>query len=161
MQERLIQLHTPIASVLSDKKVSKRDDLQLDMTASPWALAEDLVKALEPFQVGTTVLSAEYNVSLSCVMPIMFKLVKAVKDSVDDSPAIARFKATARAQLQSRFHLQDIDAESLANIASALDPRFKKLTFLRESDAFAVRLEDWWPHSSVLRTTSTRFWTST
>lgn len=139
MLQRLVELHSPIVTVLSDKKVSKRDDLKLDMTASQWALAEDLVKALWPFEVATTLLSAEYNVSLSCVAPIMAKLAKCVRELADDSPSIACFKDIAREQLQTRFNLLDVDSASLANIASGVDPRFKQLKFLPSDAVPAVR----------------------
>ena len=48
-----------MSSVLNGRKVSKRSDLALDLSPDQWALAEDLVKVLKPFEVATTVLSAE------------------------------------------------------------------------------------------------------
>ncbi len=139
MLARLNLLHQPIVSVLSDKNVSKRDDLRLDLSAAQWALAEDICKALEPFEVATTVFSAEFNVSVSCVMPIMAGLTKTIKHVDDDLLPITRFKETLQSQLKRRFQLEPLNATSLAIMASALDPRFKNVAFLQPADVSAVR----------------------
>ena len=80
----------PILKVLSDRQVSKRDDVLLNLSVYQWSLAEELVKVLGPFEVATTVLSAEYNVSLSCVLPIMDGL-RNFQGATDDLPEIFDF----------------------------------------------------------------------
>ena len=46
MLVRALLLRVPILQVLSDKKISNRADILLDLSAAQWAVAEDLVKAL-------------------------------------------------------------------------------------------------------------------
>ena len=45
--------------------VTKRSDHSLDLRSEQWALAEELVKVLRPFEVATTFFSYEENFSLS------------------------------------------------------------------------------------------------
>ena len=100
-----------MSSVLNDRKVSKRSDLALDLSPDQWALAEDLVKVLKPFEVATTVLSAEYNASLSCVLPVMKGLVKKVgpvTNDIDTLPSIVAVKETLSAELKEHFQLDDV-----------------------------------------------------
>ena len=53
MLERIVEIHWPIAAVLSDESVTKRSDRSLDLRSEQWALAEELVKVLRPFEVTT------------------------------------------------------------------------------------------------------------
>ena len=87
-------MQVPILKVLSDRPVSKRDDVLLDLLVYQWSLAEELVKVLGPFEVATTMFSAEYNVSLSCVLPIMDGLRNS-----DDLPEISDFKQVLAEQM--------------------------------------------------------------
>ena len=105
----------------------------LDLSAAQWALAEDLVKVLHPFEVATTVMSAEYNVSLSCVLPIMDGLYKGVNPSTDDLQAIVLFKEILQKELDRKFYLQNVEPDSLPVLASFLDPRFKLMKFVTQA----------------------------
>ena len=125
MLRRAVELRLPILQVLSDKKISKRTDILLDLAAREWALAEDLVKALHSFEVATTITSEEYKVSLSCILPIIDGLIKCTYPS-GDLPPITSFKATLEKVLKEKFTETD-DPTSLACVASFLDPRFKRL----------------------------------
>ena len=99
MLVRALLLRVPILQVLSDKKISNRADILLDLSAAQWALAEDLVKVLHPFEVATTVMSAEYNVSLLCVLPCLYK---GVSPSTDDLQAIVLFKEILQKELNRK-----------------------------------------------------------
>lgn len=56
-----------MTQVLADEDITKRQYLEL--SSEKWLILEDLVKVLEPFEVATTFLSGEANVSLSTVLP--------------------------------------------------------------------------------------------
>ena len=43
----------------------------LDLSTAQWALAENLIHVLRPFEVATTVLNRENKASLSSIMRIM------------------------------------------------------------------------------------------
>ena len=120
-------MQVPILKVLSDRQVSKRDDVLLDLLVYQWSLAEELVKVLGPFEVATTMFSAEYNVSLSCVLPIMDGLRNS-----DDLPEISDFKQVLAEQMRKKFNIETLNPLGLPMVASFLDPRFKSSTFLLE-----------------------------
>ena len=129
MLERLIDLRMPIIAVLTDKNISKQSDAELDLTAHQWLLADSLVTVLKPFELATTLLSAEENVSLSCILPIMEGLNRGVRSSPNDILEIKQCKAILNEQLTQRFELDSVDAASLPVLASLLDPRFKNAKF--------------------------------
>ena len=91
MLRRLLLLRVPILKVLSDRQVSKCDDVLLDLSVYQWSLPEELVKVLGPFEVATTVSSAAYNVSLPCMLPIMDGLRNSLQGATDDLPEISEF----------------------------------------------------------------------
>ena len=113
MLRRLLLLQVPILKVLSDRQVSKRDDVLLDLLVYQWSLAEEWVKVLGPFEVATTMLSAEYNVSLSCVLPIMDGLRNSLQGATDDLPENSDSKAsTCRANAKEIQHLDTVSFRS-------------------------------------------------
>ena len=54
MLEHLLEMRWPVSAVLSCDRVTKRSDRYLDLKSEQWTLAEELVKALKPFEVATT-----------------------------------------------------------------------------------------------------------
>ena len=84
MLRSLLLLRVPILKVLSDRQVSNRDNVLLDLSVYQWSLAEELVKVLGPFEVATTV-------SLSCVLPIIDGLRNSLQGATDDLPEISEF----------------------------------------------------------------------
>ncbi len=141
MLERLLELHVPILAVLSDKNVSKTCDAELDLSTRQWLLADELVKVLKPFELATTLLSAEQNVSLSCVIPIVEGLYRGLVETADDSSAVKEFKEILEAQLEKRFQLDSVDAASLPVLASLLDPRFKNAKFFQMRQTGKKRMQ--------------------
>ncbi len=61
----------PISAVLGDELVTKRDDRNLDLKSDQWDLLKELVEPLELVEVATVFLSQEFNISCSCVYPII------------------------------------------------------------------------------------------
>ena len=111
-------MQVPILKVLSDRQVGKRDDVLLDLLVYQWSLAEEWVKVFGPFEVATTMLSAEYNVSLSCVLPIMDGLRN--KKKSDDLPEISDFKQVLAEQMRKKFNFETPDPLGLPMVASFL-----------------------------------------
>ena len=113
-------MQVPILKVLSDRQVSKRDDVLLDLLVYQWSLAEEWVKVFGPFEVATTMLSAEYNVSLSCVLPIMDGLRNSLQGATDDLPKISGFKQVLAEQMRKKFNIETPDPLGLPMVASFL-----------------------------------------
>lgn len=134
MLERLLELRTAISAVLSDKKISKLADLDLDLTSRQWRLADSLLKLLRPFESATRLVSAEQNVSLSVVIPIMEGLQKGLSSADDDCEAITSVKGILTEQITTRFKLDNLDADALPVMASLLDARFKKAKFFPDEE---------------------------
>ena len=98
MLQRLEEEHMPVVAVLNDKTVCKKEDPALNLTPQEWAPGKDLVSVLKPFEALTRVLSAENNVSVSSVLPIIHGLWKSVSVKRTDS------KGTAGLALQPAQH---------------------------------------------------------
>ena len=88
MLQSLLHSRWPISAVLSDSAKYR----YLDMKPEQWELAEKLIEVLLPLQVGTTFLSAEFNVSCSCVIPVLFGLIQSLEVSETDGSVIRQFK---------------------------------------------------------------------
>ena len=73
---------------------------------------------ITPFEVATTVMSAEYNISLPCVLPIMDGLYKGVSPSTDDLQAVVSFKEILQKELDRKFCLQNVEPDVLPALAS-------------------------------------------
>ena len=74
MLKRVICLREHISAVLSDAGVTKKVDQMLNLTNIQYDLAADLVSLLEPFEMTTTVWSAEKTATISCVLPMAMEL---------------------------------------------------------------------------------------
>ena len=112
----------PISAVLSNEQVTIG---YLDLKSEQWALAEDLMKVLRPFEVATTFLSYEENSSISVLLPVLFSLVENLRDSSDDSPTIAQFKRKVSSEITRRWELESLDTSSCMVLSAVLDPRFR------------------------------------
>ena len=100
MLDHLLKLKWPVIAVLSDENVTKRSDCSLDLRSEQWSLAEELVKILEPFNIATTFLSYEENVSASSILHVLYGLLDNLKglesDDETDSVAICQFKEAVK-----------------------------------------------------------------
>ena len=124
-------MRLPISAVLADSAVTRREHHNLDLPSSSWDLLEQLKAVLYPFQVATTYLSSEYNVSISTMLPVIHGIVKNMQPDSGDLTSIQIFKNIVAKELTQRWHL-NIDP-SIPLLATFLDPRFKDTKFLDRS----------------------------
>ena len=113
--EHLIELRWPVTAVLSDDRVTKCSDRSLDLKSDQWVLAEQLVKVLHPIEVAIAFLSSEENASLSCVLPVIYGLVDALKtvsDLEDELPAIRSIRQKTVKEISDRWGLDSLDTTS-------------------------------------------------
>jgi hypothetical protein len=131
MLQRLEEQRWVIAKVLANKEVTPdRAHRNLDLSAQQWDLMSGLIQVLLQLQLATTVFSADKTVSISCVLPVMFGLIGNLKCDEQDPETVAQVKAAIRANIIKRMNLNDLDLSSALVISSAVDPRFKNMTFL-------------------------------
>ena len=127
MIERLLEWLWPVTA---DPSVTKYEDRSLDFTTEQWNLLAELKPVLCVLQVATTYQSAEYNVSISALLPIIHGLTKSMEATEEDSPAVCQCKVAISSEL--RWNLDTIDPDNLGSdlVALCLDPRFKEVKFL-------------------------------
>ena len=126
MIDCLLKLWLPISAVLADSALT-REHHYLDLQSSSWDLLEQLKAVLCPFQVATTYLSSEYNVSISTMLPVIHGIVKNMQPDSGDLTSIQTFKNIVAKELTQRWHLNEIDPTdpSIPLLATFLDPRYQ------------------------------------
>lgn len=132
MLERLVGQRWPIVAVLPDDSITKRSDRYLGLSNEHWALAEELIKILKPFEVATTVLCGEQHSTISCIV-LLFGLTKHLEAQDEDSqiPSFS-FKSVVMGEMKQRWALDNLDVCSCMVLSDVLDPRFKPLKFINE-----------------------------
>lgn len=104
------------------------------MKSEQWELLTALKEVLHPLQVAPTYFSAEYNVSISALYPVLHGLLRSLETSGDDLPAIRTCKATISSEIRRRWNLQsltvtngsDDNSKEVPLIACIVDPIFKR-----------------------------------
>uniref|UniRef100_A0A671L3S2 BED-type domain-containing protein n=1 Tax=Sinocyclocheilus anshuiensis TaxID=1608454 RepID=A0A671L3S2_9TELE len=131
-----------VAAVLSDRSVTKLSDARtLELSDENWMTIETMLPILESLKSATTALCSETYVSVSMVLPVTMSLLnRHLCPEAGDSNKVAEFKGTVAASLERRISTLDTEkAGSAAQLASALDPRHKHLSFLQVDMQQAVR----------------------
>ncbi|KAE8281731.1 hypothetical protein D5F01_LYC20731 [Larimichthys crocea] len=95
------------------------------------SLIQEIIKLMSPVKVATTLLSEEKSPTISMIAPIQAKLHKHFSEDNTDMPIITEMKRRFRQDFFDRY----VELQELLNSASALDPRFKDLTFLDDVDS--------------------------
>ena len=80
--------------------MTKRPDRYLDLKTEQWELAEEMVRVLQPFAVATTFFSYEENVSLSCVLPVLYGLMEGLMEEKNDHAVVAKFKEVVKSKFR-------------------------------------------------------------
>ena len=97
-------------------------------------MAKSVLNLLEAVDGVTTTLSGEKYSTLSWCLPLLFGLRDAAKCEGQDCMILAGIKKKLTSQLNERFHLDNLQMDSPAVLAAALDPRFRKLSFLTDAE---------------------------
>lgn len=99
-------------------------DALTNLTIQQWSLMEQFINLLKPFEEITKITSC----GLSCISEVI-PHVQALKkylgknETAQGTPALARMRASLKAELASRFKSLEDNPNYL--IATFLDPRFK------------------------------------
>ncbi|KAK1878837.1 Glycine cleavage system H protein [Dissostichus eleginoides] len=122
--------------------ITKKADRTLDLKADQWKLAQETAEVLGPLITLKELLSQEENLSLSATMQMLFNLKRChLSPELDDSPAIRELKKTLVTEIDSRWKLSLLEPSSIYLLSSALDQRFKQLTFLTNEKKDLVYIE--------------------
>lgn len=125
MFERLYQVRDPLVAAIAVLQ-QKNANLQ-SLDAADFDLLKELLEILKPFELVTTELSAEKNVSGSKTLLMLRELKKRMRTFVNngskkpESQAISQFLLDG---LNARFPI--LENNLLLSISTFLDPRFKK-----------------------------------
>ena len=92
--------------------------------------AEEMVIALKPMKDATTLMSQEENPTVCFIAPVHSKLLLKAQPNTKDKALVRAIKKAIHDDLSSRYTSEA--EKNLLSTASALDPRFKALPFLKE-----------------------------
>ncbi|XP_052792222.1 E3 SUMO-protein ligase ZBED1-like [Mya arenaria] len=132
MCSRLDKLRRVVTDIMLDDDVTEEADRDLLLRDGEWGIVADISTVLGPFTHVTTFMSKDKDVSIGEMFPIVYSLVgKVLQPCNNDTALVASMKTTFRDEMTERFQPgRDETAESLPMLASLLDPRYKKLSFL-------------------------------
>lgn len=95
---------------MSDRTVTKLGDARiLELKDEYWQLMEDVAPVLAAFKCATTVMSTEFDVSISNIYPITYGLLRShLKRNEEDSTRVSEFKAKVHDSLAQRMQVRDV-----------------------------------------------------
>lgn len=126
MLQRLKEQQFAIAGVL----VEDSNNHHLMLETSEWNTVEGLVELLQPFKQVAEMLSASKYPTISMVKPLLHMLLNTTLNiKENDLKEISMAKEVIAKELATTYqHTPEIDM--FLNVATFLDPRYKKLPFL-------------------------------
>lgn len=90
---------------------------------------EEVLQVLKPLKTVTTLLSTENAPSVSMILPLKTRILQSMAANEEDSTITRDVKAAIREDLNSRY-TNPPDIQDYLHRSTALDPRFKSLTYL-------------------------------
>ena len=159
MLERLSLLRWPVVAVLSHQSLTKPQEARvLDMPVESWKLAEEIVPVLRKVELATVLFSSQSKTTSGVVLPAITGLVQQLKAMTFEhvvtdgrrwttTPPGQNFRDTLVQSLTDRFFLDQLDVTGEETntcemvpfylLASFMDPRFRDLSFLSETERSA------------------------
>ncbi|KAL6479271.1 hypothetical protein MHYP_G00127040 [Metynnis hypsauchen] len=134
MLERFLEQQAAVCASLLDRRLRKGASDMHTLSEDDITTAEEMVKLLGPVKAATTVMCEEEQPTVSVIAPLQAKLLDHLKAASEDLTLITEMKETMKRELEQRY----VDVQQVLHKASALDPRFKKLPFLREEERDAT-----------------------
>ncbi|XP_016418009.1 zinc finger BED domain-containing protein 1-like [Sinocyclocheilus rhinocerous] len=132
MVDRFLEQQPAISAALLSQQVRRGEADLCTLSELDISHAEDLVKALKPLKDATTLMSEEGSPTVSLIAPLHSQLIQDTKMTVGDSPVTREIKQAVNTDLTKRYNSEQ--EKNTLHLASALDPRFKRLPFLTEED---------------------------
>lgn len=122
----MLQRFVELSKIVADIMLTRPNGPEM-ISARQLQEVSDIIMILRPLEMIPTEISAEKNVTISKVLPIVSCLKNGVSSQVPKTEPGESFKNSVIGQLQRRF--DDIEKCNLRPLATLLDPRFKNLHF--------------------------------
>ncbi|KAE8622315.1 hypothetical protein XENTR_v10005189 [Xenopus tropicalis] len=126
MLQRLKEQQFTIAGVL----VEDSNNHHLMLEASEWNTIEGLVDLLQPFKQVAEMLSVSKYPTISMVKPLLHMLLNTSLNIKETDPKEISMAKEVIAKVLSSTYQQTPEIDMFLNVATFLDPRYKKLPFL-------------------------------
>ncbi|KAL1122066.1 hypothetical protein AAG570_003472 [Ranatra chinensis] len=131
MLEQLLARRHVLPGVIEALCASVCPISSLELTESQWSIVEDVINVLSPFKVTMVTLNEEKCPLVSILKPIMWQLLHVHLEKHDtDSEYMLMFKSELTQILSEKY--KDPKVNEILEIATVLDPRFKKLPFMSD-----------------------------
>nr|XP_026237278.1 zinc finger BED domain-containing protein 1 [Urocitellus parryii] len=126
MLQRLREQQFAIAGVL----VEDSNNHHLMLEAAEWATIDGLVELLQPFKQVAEVLAAARHPTISMVKPLLHMLLNTTLHAKDGDPKDLSMAKEVMAKELTRTYQEAPETDLFLNVATFLDPRYKRLPFL-------------------------------
>lgn len=126
MLRRLREQQFVIAGVL----VEDSNNHHLMLEAAEWATIEALVDLLQPFQQVADMLSASRHPAISMVKPLLHMLLNSTLSVKETDPKEISMAKEVIAKELAKTYQDAPEVDMFLNVATFLDPRYKRLPFL-------------------------------
>jgi hypothetical protein len=97
------------------------------ISADDWFAVDELIDVLAPVEAATRMLCGSKYSTISTVIPIVQNISNEITSMNFKSKVILKFRACLKKSIQERF--DHIETNKVLNVATLLDPRFKKGMF--------------------------------
>lgn len=134
MLQRLKEQELAITSTLAEHA----DSHNLNFDSADWAMVEGLVEVLQPFKVVVDMITSCRYPTISMVRPVLHMLLNTTLKAKDgDLKEISMTKEVLSKVLTSTYS-ETQEISTFLNIATFLDPRYKRLPFLSPQERSQV-----------------------
>lgn len=127
MLQRFKEQQNAVAAILREGSSSQH----FSCNGPDWALLEGLIEVLQPFKVVANMITSCKYPTISMVRPVLHMLLNTtLKVKEGDSKEISMTKEVISKLLSGTYSLPSNEISVFLDIATFLDPRYKKLPFL-------------------------------
>ncbi|XP_010889306.1 zinc finger BED domain-containing protein 1 [Esox lucius] len=126
MLKRLKEQQAVISAVL----VEDSDNHQLSFKDSEWNMVEGLIGVLQPFKLVADMITACRYPTISMVKPVLHMLLNTTLKAKDGDAKEVGMAKDVLSKVLSSTYPQTSEIATFLNVATFLDPRYKRLPFL-------------------------------
>ena len=130
MLQRFLEQQPAVYAALTSKELRGKATDVSTLSDDDIRVAQDVVELMHVMKQCTTMMCEECQPTASIIVPLKAQLISAFELNDNDSGIIKDMKKTVINDLKSRYNTVLPELQMI----SALDPRFKSLSFLGEDD---------------------------
>ncbi|KAG7257378.1 hypothetical protein CRUP_006073 [Coryphaenoides rupestris] len=136
MLQRLREQRPAIAAALAESPGGLQRSLSFE--AADWARVEAWIEVLQPFKVVTELMAACRYPTISMVRPVLHMLLSTTLKAKDTDPKEIGTAKEVVSKALSAAYAQTHEVAAFLNVATFLDPRYKRLPFLSAQERSQV-----------------------